>query len=138
MLSRTCFLCLLLTVPFLSHAQPILDTTDRITATIDIQDKIFSAAALPGPLQIREHLGIATFSWVNGTIIHHARNRKGGLYETRATVTPKGDYLLMFPDGGHYGGSPVKTNDMLAYRSKERTNLERAAAFPGERARGSL
>jgi hypothetical protein len=57
---------------------------------------------------------------VDGQVVHRARSVKGGLYETRATITPGGDYLLMFPDGGHYGGSKTKVNDMLAYRSKDK------------------
>ncbi|MDD4108978.1 MAG: sialidase family protein, partial [Prolixibacteraceae bacterium] len=51
------------------------------------------------------------------------RNFNGGLYETRAIKTPDGDYLLMFPNGGHYGGagkSGKKVNDMLAYRSNDK------------------
>ena len=43
---------------------------------------------------------IVTTPAVQGHIVHHARDRKRGMYETRAVVTPKGDYLLMFPDGG--------------------------------------
>ncbi len=103
-----------------AKAQAVKDSTDRIATVINFAEHDFPAAQLPGRLQVREPLGVATFPWVQGQVIHHARNRKGGLFETRATVTPKGDYLLMFPDGGHYGGSPVKTNDMLAYRSKDK------------------
>lgn len=101
-------------------AQSVSDTTDRIADTIDILDHNFPSGKLPKPLLVRESAGVATFSWVQTNIIHHARSRKGGLFECRATITPNGDYLLMFPDGGHYGGAPVKVNDMLAYRSKDK------------------
>ncbi|MBE7170193.1 MAG: exo-alpha-sialidase [Williamsia sp.] len=119
MYCRTFFTCLLICTGPLVRAQPVPDTTDRIASSVEIASRDFPVSALPKPLQIKEGWGIASFPWVSGTIIHHARNRSGGLYETRATVTPKGDYLLMFPDGGHYGKSPVKNNDMLAYRSKD-------------------
>ena len=52
--------------------------------------------------------------------MHRARDAERGLYETRATITPDGDYLLMFPDGGHYGQEDGKVNDMLAYRSSDK------------------
>src|SRR4051794_3408487 len=65
-------------------------------------------------------LGIITTPLVKGQIIARARDPKGGLYETRAVVTPGGDYLLMYPDGGHYGHSSAKINDLLAYRSSDK------------------
>ena len=117
------FLCIacLITCHAIVSAQAVLDSTDRIADTIQIQDVNYPARALPKPLQIKTEVGVATFSWVNAEVLHHARNRMGGLYETRATVTPAGDYLLMFPDGGHYGGSKgKKVNDMLAIRSKDK------------------
>jgi hypothetical protein len=49
-----------------------------------------------------------------------ARWPERGLFEARACITPGGDYLLLFPDGGHYGGSAKKVNDMLAYRSSDK------------------
>ncbi|HZG23758.1 MAG TPA: sialidase family protein, partial [Chitinophagaceae bacterium] len=103
------------------NAQPVIDTTDRIADTIQIQDINYPSRGLPKPLQVRADVGVATFDWVNAAVLHHARSRAGGLYETRATITPGGDYLLMFPDGGHYGGSKGrKVNDMLAIRSKDK------------------
>ncbi len=114
------FLCALTAGQAVS-AQYLADSTDRIADTIQIQDIHFASSKLPQLLQVRKDLGVATFPWVNAGIIHHARNRAGGLYETRATVTPSGDYLLMFPDGGHYGGAKgKKVNDMLALRSKDK------------------
>jgi len=100
-------------------AQTPADTTDRIADSINIQDHLYATGQLPGRLAVRKE-GIATFPWVKASVICHARNRQGGLYECRATVTPGGDYLLMFPDGGHYGKAGVKINDMLAYRSQDR------------------
>ena len=64
--------------------------------------------------------GIVSARGVTGQIVHRARWPERGLYETRATMTPGGDYLLLFPDGGHYGRSDEKVNDMLAYRSSDK------------------
>lgn len=102
-------------------AQFLPDSTDRIADTIQIQDINFLSKSLPGSLQVKPDAGVASFPWVNTNVIHYARSKAGGLYETRATVTPSGDYLLMFPDGGHYGGAKgKKVNDMLALRSKDK------------------
>ena len=65
-------------------------------------------------------LGIITTPLVTGQVIARARDPKLGLYETRAVITPRGDYLLMYPDGSHYGHSDAKVNDMLAYRSSDK------------------
>ena len=48
---------------------------------------------------------LLTAAAVDGQVVHHARPPYGDLFETRATITPGGDYLLMFPEGQHYGGS---------------------------------
>jgi hypothetical protein len=56
---------------------------------------------------------------VNGQVVHRTQKR---ILETRATITPKGDYLLMFPEGDHYAKSKgEKINLMMACRSAERT-----------------
>jgi hypothetical protein len=76
-------------------------------------------ADLPSCLHTIERIGLVTARQVDGQIIHRARWPERGLYEARGTRTPKGDYLVMFPDGGHYGQSDEKCNDMLAYRSTD-------------------
>ena len=91
-----------------------------IEQTVTIAGVPVSTASPPQPLALREHLGLLTSAHVDGQVVHRARDDERGLYETRATITPGGDYLLMFPDGGHYGGSDHKVNDMLAYRSVDR------------------
>ncbi|MEO7599132.1 MAG: sialidase family protein [Opitutus sp.] len=93
---------------------------EPILPEIMVNDHLLSTSALPPPLRVQPELGIATFPWVHGTILVEASSREGGLYETRATVTPGGDYLLMFPDGGHYGGKTTKVNRLLAMRSSDR------------------
>jgi len=74
----------------------------------------------PPSLITQKALGVITGRPIQGQIIHWARDRKKGLYETRAVITPGGDYLLMFPDGQHYAHSADKQNDMLSYRSSDR------------------
>jgi len=69
---------------------------------------------------VSEQLGLVAHESVTGQLVHRARWPERGLYETRATITPGGDYLLIFPDGGHYGRADTKINDMLAYRSSDK------------------
>jgi Neuraminidase (sialidase) len=91
------------------HAyQMINDTVGLKFATVPIGE-------LPSQLVLRPQLGLVTADSVNGTIVHSSIS---SLYETRAEKMPNGDYLLMFPDGGHYNGKTTKVNDLVAYRSK--------------------
>ncbi len=63
---------------------------------------------------------------VRGQVIYRA---PGSLFETRATVTPGGDYLLTFPTDSaghdpaeghcHYGRADRKVNDLVAFRSSD-------------------
>lgn len=76
--------------------------------------------SLPDGVVVREHLGLVASDMLDGRIVHHARWSERGVYETRATVAPNGDYLLLFPDGGHYAHRAEKNNDMLAYRSSDK------------------
>jgi len=102
--------------------------SDAIAEMIEIGCRETQTDALPPGVRLDEPLGLAVGPGLSGQVVHV--NAYGGLYETRATVTPSGDYLLMFPnalpgtalDGpnGHYGGKKAKVNDMLAYRSKDK------------------
>ncbi len=93
---------------------------NEILETVTIGGHEITTSALPSGLALQEDLGLITHETVNGRLVHTARWPERGLHETRATKTPGGDYLLMFPDGGHYGGKKEKLNDMLAYRSKDK------------------
>lgn len=83
--------------------------------------------ALAAPLRVDEALGLVVAEPLRGQVLW--TNPYGGLYETRATVTPRGDLLLLFPDAlpntqrtrpnGHYGSTPIKVNRMLALRSRD-------------------
>jgi hypothetical protein len=83
-------------------------------------------ARLPARLRVDAKLALVLASpAITGQVVHIASD---WLYETRATKTPGGDYLLMFPTntrerptgGAHYGHSGYqKTNDMVAFRSSD-------------------
>ena len=95
-------------------------TADPILPELFLNGRTVATNLLPGILEVRPELGLATFPWVRGRRIYQASSREAGLYETRATLTPQGDYLLMFPDGEHYHGKKTKVNKLLAMRSSDR------------------
>ena len=92
----------------------------RLARTVQIGAREMPLAALPSDVMVREALGLVMSDRVDGRIVHYARWSERGLYEARTTMTPGGDYLLMFPDGGHYAHQAAKHNDMLAYRSTDK------------------
>ena len=85
-----------------------------LARTIRVGGMTFDPTSPPDPLVCRRDLGLVTAPVVDGRLVHES---KKNLYETRATITPGGDYLLMFPEGKHYGGNKGKVNSMIAYRS---------------------
>ena len=99
-----------------------LPLAERIT----VHGTPVSVGAPPDGLVVLEEAGLLTVTGVRGQVIYRAR---GSLFETRATVTPGGDYLLMFPtdsaghdpaDGHcHYGRADRKVNDLVALRSSD-------------------
>jgi hypothetical protein len=99
--------------------QTIRDLAERLANTIRIGTQQVPLASLPAGLIVRRHLGLVTSPCLDGQVVHRARLPACVLFETRATRTPGGDYVLMFPDGGHYGGKNTKVNTMLAYRSSD-------------------
>ena len=97
------------------------DTSDfKLAERVTVGGQQIQVADPPTGLIVREDLGILSHEAVGGQVIHRTAKPSIPLYETRATVTPGGDYLLMFPDGGHYGSSATKVNDLLVYRSPDR------------------
>ena len=82
--------------------------------------------APPAGLRVLEEVGLLSVPGVDGQVIYRA---PGSLFETRATVTPGGDYLLMFPTDSaghdpaeghcHYGRAESKVNDLVAFRSSD-------------------
>ena len=98
----------------------MLDTSDMILAQhVTVAGREIATAAPPRGLVTRDDLGILAHESLAGQVVHRTAGPKVPLFETRATVTPGGDFLLMFPEGGHYGHGAVKVNDMLAYRSSD-------------------
>ncbi len=93
---------------------------EKVAETITVGGRSIATAATPEGLVLREQLGLLTAVQLDGQVVHVAAKN---LFETRATITPGGDFLLMFPDGEHYGGvSKIgkKVNDLVAYRSSDR------------------
>ncbi len=91
----------------------------NIAPAIRLRTREIPGSLLPRPLEIDEDLGLAKFPGLAGQVVHVAHNKGKRVYEPRATKTASGSYLLMFPDGLHYGHGAVKCNDMLAYRSRD-------------------
>lgn len=103
-----------------------LSTNDLAAAEEPALSKTITAGGIeidtadpPKPLITNRELGLVTTEFFSGQVVHVAKDH---LYETRATITPSGDYLLMFPEGEHYGGelSKGKVNNMIAYRSSDK------------------
>ena len=85
--------------------------------SVKIGQTEFSLKELPEGLVVRDVLGLVTVEALDGQVVHRTKTR---ILETRATITPKGDYLLMFPEGDHYAKSKgEKMNTMMAYRSSD-------------------
>jgi len=97
------------------------DIPDMILAeTIQVGGVKIQTSSPPAGLIINEDCGILTSPCIGGQVVHRTPNPSIPLFETRATITPAGDYLLMFPEGGHYGGKKGKVNNLLAYRSSDK------------------
>ena len=87
-----------------------------LAETIDLQGQNVALASPPRGLVVREKIGLVTVAALDGQVVYRAR--RGRLFETRAVKTPGGDFLLMFPEGEHYGASKGnKVNDLMAVRS---------------------
>ncbi|QGJ71960.1 Exo-alpha-sialidase [Planctomycetales bacterium 10988] len=71
----------------------------------------------PAGLTAEDRIGLIMAKELTGQVVHRTSTR---ILETRATITPSGDFLLMFPEGDHYAKSKgEKMNEMLAYRSSD-------------------
>ena len=73
----------------------------------------------PRGLVADKQLGLLRHRVLKGQVLHTAKKGLRGLFETRGVRTPKGDLLLMFPEGNHYAAGSGKVNDMIAYRSSD-------------------
>jgi len=94
----------------------------KLLGKIEVGGMPIDTTAPPVGLVMRPDLGLLTAAPLDGQVVHVGETN---LFETRATKTPGGDYLLMFPEGQHYGGRDEKrwhqrVNRMIAYRSADR------------------
>lgn len=100
-----------------SFAAEVKPAAAPLVSAVVIGPARFDLAALPRPLTARPELGLVSSRLVDGQLLYESPTR---LFETRAVVTPGGDYLLMFPVGKHYGGATTKVNDLVTMRSSDR------------------
>jgi len=107
-------LALLFLIAASLHALEPLPLMDTVTVNgIDL-----SAKSPPKGLVIDKDMGLLLVEAVKGQVVHRTQTR---ILETRATITPKGDFLLMFPEGDHYAKSKgEKINSMMACRSTDK------------------
>jgi hypothetical protein len=116
---RSCVVACLLSAAEVAFA---VDTPPPLplVASLKISGVDVTLKTPPAHLVVRQSLGLITHEALDGQLIHRASGQDVVL-ETRATITPGGDYLLMFPEGAHYGGSKGrKVNRLVAYRSSDR------------------
>ena len=92
----------------------------------------FPLNELPRTLKLLRQVGLVVSAPIKGHVLYeceragHIENRQPavhnvGIWDMGATITPAGDYLVMFPEGGHYCCSEgKKVNRMTALRSKDK------------------
>jgi acetyl esterase/lipase len=98
-----------------------------LAETVDVNGIIIATKAPPEGLVTRESLGLVAVKALAGQVVHRTQTR---ILETRATITPKGDYLLMFPEGDHYAKSKgERINFMMACRSTDKGRTWSAPAM---------
>jgi len=86
--------------------------------TVTVNGIDIPASSLPKELVLDKSTGLLSVSAMKGQVVHRTQTR---ILETRATITPKGDYLLMFPEGDHYAKSKgEKINSMMVCRSTDK------------------
>jgi len=68
----------------------------RQTESVDVNGVSIDLSAPPDGLVVRPELGVLTSPAVRGQVIHKSGEM---VWVPRATITPKGDYLVLFPCG---------------------------------------
>jgi len=125
----------------LGMARRFCDGHEELAKVVSIGCREWKAEALPDGVSLDGELGMARVAGLRGQVVYRA---VGTLFETRATLTPGGDYLLMFPTnvagsglegkiqagqpwselrmaiGCHYNGRLEKVNDLVAMRSSDK------------------
>ena len=107
-------------------AAPALVSSPTLLAETTISHRRMQLARLPVPLCVDPALALVLGDpAITGQVVHTAT---GSLFEARATPTPDGDFLLMFPTNTaakptgncHYAAKTEKANDLVVYRSRDR------------------
>ena len=111
------FFTLALSLSCCSHLCAV-ELVDSLSLGVKNPVKV-STSGPPDGLVADAELGMLRHESLTGHVVHTAKQSVRGLFETRAVRTPKGDLLLMFPEGDHYAAGAGKVNDMPAYRSKD-------------------
>lgn len=89
----------------------------KIAKTTQVLSTDVNLSKLPRGFAVREKIGLMTTKTLDGIVLYRSEKQPDCLlFEVRGTITPKGDYLVMFPDGGHYYGKMEKVNEMTAIR----------------------
>ena len=88
-----------------------------LSDTVEIFSKKIPVNALPKGVKLMEDLGLAGSTQVSGSLLYRSNVY---LFEVRGTITPNGDYLVMFPAGDHYAACDKKGNTIMALRSKDK------------------
>jgi acetyl esterase len=106
-------LTLLLLASASLHAREPLPLMETVTVNgIDL-----NAKSPPKGFALDQDTGLLMTTAMKGQVVHRTQTR---ILETRATITPKGDFLLMFPEGDHYAKSKgEKINSMMVCRSTD-------------------
>ena len=74
-------------------------------------------------------LGLFRHRILKGHVLHTAKKGFRGLFETRGVRTPKGNLLMMFPEGNHYAAGSGKVNAMIANRSSDNGKSSKGPAI---------
>ena len=115
---RPALVALLLGVCARSTAQAEVQLVDELSIGVKEPLKVRLAKPPRGFVADAE-LGLLRHRVLKGRVLHTAKQGLRGLFETRGVRTPKGDLLMMFPEGNHYAAGSGKVNDMIAYRSSD-------------------
>lgn len=84
----------------------------------------------PTGYRVRKDLGLLVQDSMQGQVVHTAQSSQGTLYETRAVVTPKGDYMIFIPDGSHGNSTRPDANILTSYRSSDQGRTWQGPTFP--------
>jgi hypothetical protein len=120
---------ILILIVFHAFAQDkyIMEQYEQMADTVYVQNSPITAGNIPEGYRFDKDLGMLLHNSIEGQVLFRNTFRGFGMDCPRAVVTPKGDYLLMFPVGEHYGSGYARdqkprrqVNRMTAFRSKDK------------------